>query len=179
MKKIYTILLTAFLTALIFLPGQADAQAPEQMKYQAVARDNGGNILSNQLISFRISILQGSSTGTSVYSETHQVTSNDFGLANLNIGNGTVQSGNFSSIEWSSDSYFLQVEMDETGGSAYQLMGTSQLLSVPYALQAKTADNLSKNLNSISDADGNTKIQVEKTPNDNIIRFDMAGTEFF
>ena len=154
-------------------------QSPEKMNYQAVARDNAGNILSNQLISFRISILQTSSTGTSVYNETHQTTTNDFGLANLNIGNGSIVSGNFTSITWSVDLHFLKVEMDAAGGSAFQLMGTLQLLSVPYALHAKAADSLTKSMHSLSDADGDTKIYVEKNPNDDVIRFDMAGTEFF
>lgn len=179
MKKTYTILLAVFLTAIIILPRQSNAQAPEQMKYQAVTRDNTGNVLSNQLVSFRISILQGSSTGTSLYSETHSITTNEFGLANLNIGNGTIESGNFSAIDWSSDLYFLQVEMDDTGGATYQLMGTSQLLSVPYALHAKTAESVINGSHNLSDIDGNTKIQVEKNPNDDVIRFDMAGTEFF
>ncbi len=179
MKKLITILIAVFLTASIILPRQSNAQAPEIMKYQAVARDNAGNVIANQLISFRISILLGSSSGTSVFSETHSVTSNDFGLANLNIGNGTIVSGEFSSIDWSSDLYFLQVEMDESGGSTYQLMGTSQLLSVPYALHAKTAYSLTNGMNTLSDADGNTKIQVEKYPNEDVIHFDMAGTEFF
>lgn len=179
MKKTNSILIAVFLTAIIILPRQSNAQTPEKMKYQAVARDNAGNVLSNQLISFQISILQGSSVGTSVYSETHSVSSNDFGLANLNIGNGTIVSGDFSTIDWSTDQYFLQVEMDETGGSSYQLMGTSQLLSVPYALHAKTADSAINGSHNISDTDGDTKIQVEKNPNEDIIRFDMAGTEFF
>jgi len=171
MKKVFILLLVLFIAADIM------AQAPELIKYQAVARDNGGNVLSNQLVSFRISILQGGSTGTSVYSETHQLTTNDFGLANLNIGNGTIVSGAFSSIDWSSDIHFLQVELDETGGGTYQLMGTSQLLSVPYALHAKTAESTINGSHSISDTDGDTKIQVEKTPNDDLIRFDLGGTE--
>jgi len=155
MKKQLIILAAIFLIANSFLPLQSIAQVPEKMKYQAVARDNGGNVLSNQLISFRISILQASSTGTSIYSETHQFTTNDFGLANLNIGNGTIVSGDFSIIDWSSDIYFLQVEMDETGGSAYQLMGTSQLLSVPYALHAKTAESITNIDNSSWSTTGN------------------------
>ena len=127
------------------MPPQAIAQVPEIMKYQAVIRDNAGNVLNNQLISFRISILQTSSTGTSVYSETHQITTNDFGMANLNIGNGSIVSGDFTSIAWSADLHFLKVEMDPARGTTYQLMGTSQLLSVPYAIYAKTADNITGN----------------------------------
>lgn len=118
------------------------AQTPEAFKYQAVARDAGGQILANQSVSFRISILQGSASGTSVYSETHAATTNTFGLVNLEIGDGTLASGDFSAIEWGADTYFTQIEMDASGGTNYQLMGTSQLLSVPYALHAKTAENV-------------------------------------
>ncbi len=177
MKNLFAVLTAILITVTTLLSLQASAQSTEQIKYQAVARDNGGNVLSNQLVSFRISILQTNSTGTSVYSETHQLTTNEFGLANLNIGNGAIVSGDFSLIAWSADLHFLKVEMDPAGGSAYQLMGTSQLLSVPYALHAKTADSLTKNNHSLSDADGNTKIQVEKNPNDDVIRFDIGGSE--
>jgi len=144
MKNLLTILAAILLTTIALLPRQAIAQSPEKMKYQAVARDNAGNVISNQLISFRISILPGSSTGASVYTETHQTTTNDFGLANLDIGNGTLVSGDFTSIAWSADLHFLKVELDPTGGSAFQLMGTSQLLSVPYALHAKTVDSINE-----------------------------------
>ncbi len=111
------------------------AQSPQAFKYQAVARDNTGNALANQNVKFRIGILQGSASGTLVYSETHLVTTNQFGLANMEIGNGTVISGVFADIDWGANISFLQIEMDETGsGSFYELMGTSQLLSVPYSL---------------------------------------------
>ena len=73
------------------------AQAPESINYQAVARDNSGNLLANQAIRFRLSILQGSVVGTVVYSETQLKTTNQFGLATLSIGSGTVLSGSFSS----------------------------------------------------------------------------------
>lgn len=127
------------------------AQSPEAFKYQAVTRDLSGNILANQSVSFQISILQGSSSGSSVYTETHSGTTNAFGLINLEIGNGTVVSGDFTIISWGSDLYFVKIEMDETGGTNYQLMGTSQLLSVPYSLNAKTADNVfSGNYNDLS-----------------------------
>lgn len=117
------------------------AQPPQSFKYQAVVRDNSGNVIANQNVSFRIGILQGSPSGTLVYSETHSATANDFGLVNLEIGNGTVVSGVFANIAWASGSYFLQLEIDETGGTNFQVMGTSQLLSVPYALySASTGD---------------------------------------
>lgn len=117
------------------------AQTPQAFKYQAVARNASGELITNQSVSLRISILQGSSAGTLVYSESHAVTSNDYGSVNIEIGNGTVSSGTFASIDWSTGLYFVQVEMDETGGVTYQLIGTFQLLSVPFALHAKTADS--------------------------------------
>ncbi len=118
------------------------AQTPEKIQYQAVARNASGNIIANQLVGFKISILQGSSSGNSVYTETHIGLTNGYGLVNLQIGNGTVVSGTVASIDWSSNTYFVKIEMDATGGSNYQLMGTSELLSVPYALNAKSADNV-------------------------------------
>ena len=121
---------------------QLFAQAPDQFKYQAIARDNGGAILANQSVGFEISILQNSAGGTSVYTETHAVTTNENGLVNLSIGGGASVSGNFSSIDWGGAIYFLQVKMDATGGTAYALMGSSQLLSVPYALNAKTVSSI-------------------------------------
>lgn len=133
MKKIITtIFLTLFAISVI-------AQVPEAFKYQAIARDLSGNIIANQNISLRINILQGSSTGTSVYCETHSVTSNGMGLMNLEIGNGAVVSGNFSGITWDTNSFYIKIEMDASGGTTYQPMGVSQLLSVPYALFAKTS----------------------------------------
>ncbi len=134
MKKITIVFISTMLLGLSIM-----AQAPQAFKYQAVARDIAGNLLTNQNVSFRISILQGSAGGTSIFSETHSLTTNDYGLANLNVGGGTPVSGNFSTINWGSNTYFIKVEMDPLGGSAYQLMGTSQLLSVPYALYARNS----------------------------------------
>jgi hypothetical protein len=147
MKK-FTLTLLTFVSVIMLF-----AQSPQAFKYQAVARDNTGNILNNQLVSFRISVLQGSATGTSVFSETHQAVTDDFGLTNLEIGNGTLVSGNFTTINWAVDSYFLKVELDATGGSSYQLMGASQLLSVPYALFAENIANPEDNDWTISGED--------------------------
>jgi hypothetical protein len=112
------------------------AQAPQRFNYQAVARDEAGTPLSNQNVGFRFSILQGGENGTVVYSETQSLATNDFGLVNTSVGSGTVQSGNFSTINWGSNSFFLKVEMDPAGGNAYSLIGSNQLLSVPYALHS-------------------------------------------
>jgi hypothetical protein len=116
----------------------AMAQAPQGFKYQAVSRNTSGNVLSNQTILYRISILEGSENGTVIYSENHSATSNAHGLVNFTIGNGTINYGDFSTIDWGSNTYFIQLETN-TNGSTYDLMGTSQMMSVPYALYAKTS----------------------------------------
>jgi len=124
-----------------FLAGanSLSAQSPEKFNYQAVARDASGNVLASQAVTFRISILQTTSDGTAVYVETHSTTTNAFGQVSLIIGGGTPVSGTFSSIGWGSDLFFLKTEMDAAGGTEYTHMGTTQLLSVPYALYAKSA----------------------------------------
>ena len=144
----------------LLFSNQFYSQAPQAFKYQAVARDNAGEILENQSVSFRISVLQGSASGSSVYTETHSGTTNSFGLINLQIGSGTVSSGTFSTIPWGSNSHFVQISMDETGGSNYQLMGTSQLLSVPYAIHAETATSVSGGMamDNISDVNSSTAL---------------------
>jgi len=115
------------------------AQAPESFTYQAIVRDNSGQPLPNAPVTFQFNILQSSTSGTIVYSEEQSVTTNDFGLVNLQIGQGTVQIGSFSSIDWSSDAYFLNIQIDQ--GSGLVDMGTQQFISVPYALYAKSAGN--------------------------------------
>ena len=117
------------------------AQAPNNFNYQAVARDASGNLLANQNVNFRISILQTSAVGIAVYVETHAKITNAYGQATLIIGGGTVITGNFSTINWGSNSYYLKTEMDATGGNNYSVMGTTQLLSVPYALYSNTSGN--------------------------------------
>jgi len=116
----------------------ANAQVPQAFNYQAVARDAGGNILAIQAVGIKFSILQGSSTGTLVYSETYTTTTNQFGLFTLALGQGTPVTGTFNTINWSTGAYWLKVEMDPTGGTSYVNMGTSQLLSVPYAIYANS-----------------------------------------
>ena len=140
MKKIFLIT-AAICVILLNLCNLCFAQSPQSFKYQAVARNSTGDILTNQSISIRISIHETSTGGPVVYEEEHvSETTNEFGLVNLEIGNGSVLSGTFSAIDWGSNDHFIEIEMDETGGTTYQVMGTSQLLSVPYALHAKTAE---------------------------------------
>ena len=114
----------------------AFAQAPQKMTYQAVIRDASNNLITNTTVGMQISILQGSSSGTAVYVETQAPITNTNGLATLEIGNGIIVSGTFATINWATGVYFIKTETDPTGGTAYTITGTSQLLSVPYALYA-------------------------------------------
>ncbi|WP_415372597.1 DUF1566 domain-containing protein [Patiriisocius sp. Uisw_047] len=139
MKKVFTFLVAVLITASSF------AQSPEKMSYQAVLSDSNDNLINNQAVGMRLSILQNTATGTAVYVETQTVTTNDNGLVTLAIGTGSVISGDFATIDWGGDSYFIQTEMDPTGGDTYTLTGASQLLSVPYALYAKTSGSSETN----------------------------------
>jgi len=132
-KTIYTLIGTLML---LIIAGKISAQVPQAFNYQAVARDASGNILKSQTIGIKLLIHQGSSSGTIVYSETHASTTNQFGLFTLSIGQGTPLGAAFSTISWSTGNYWIQVQMNTNGGTTYTDMGTSQLLSVPYAMYA-------------------------------------------
>ena len=129
------------LVAIATLSLSSFGQAPEGFKYQAVVRDAGNTILNNQSVGMRMTIQQGSIGGTAVYQETFSTTTNAYGLVNLEIGNGTVVTGTFATIDWANGPYFIETAVDVTGGTSYTVMGTSQLMSVPYALYAKTSGN--------------------------------------
>jgi len=118
------------------------AQTPQSFKYQAVVRDLSGNIIADQSVSFRVSILQSSETGIAVYSEIQSGATNTFGLITFNVGTGAVETGVFADINWSGNIYFLKIEIDVNGGTDYQFMGTSQLLSVPYSFHSVTNEKL-------------------------------------
>lgn len=133
MKKILSIA-TLFLGMLLTF-----AQAPEKMSYQAVIRNATGQLLANQSVAVKVSVLQTSATGTVVYSERLTGTTNVNGLLSMEIGGGTIISGTFSTINWSSGNYYLKTETDPAGGTNYSIAGTSQLLSVPYAMYAKSS----------------------------------------
>ena len=117
------------------------AQAPQMFSYQAVLRDASNHLVTSQAVGVRISILQGGVSGTVVYMETQTAVTNANGLMTLQIGGGTVMSGDFNSIDWASGPYFLKTESDPTGGTNYSIEGTQQLLSVPYALYAGASAN--------------------------------------
>ena len=136
MKKLFTFLAAVLLTASVF------AQAPEKMSYQAVIRNSSEALVTNTTVGMQISILQGSASGTAVYVETQSPTTNANGLVSLEIGVGTVVSGDFTTIDWANGTYFIKTETDPAGGTNYTIAGVSQLLSVPYALHAKTAETV-------------------------------------
>ena len=134
MKKVF--LQTALL---IFAGLTAMAQAPQQFNYQGIARSAAGAPLASQSIGLRLTVHDGSSSGATAYQETFTVTTNAYGLYNVAVGGGTVASGTFASVNWSSGAKYMEVEIDPAGGSSYASAGNSQLLSVPYALYAANA----------------------------------------
>lgn len=129
MKKL--LIVTSFCLALL---NYLNAQAPQSIKYQGVARNAAGNALNNQTLTVRITIRDNTSNGPIVYQETHNTTTSPFGLYNLNLGTGSVLSGTFSTINWAVNLKYIEQEVDF--GSGFVNMGVSQFLSVPYALYA-------------------------------------------
>jgi uncharacterized protein (TIGR02145 family) len=135
MKRVFTLIV------IIGLAINVLAQSPQKMSYQAVVRNTSGVLMDNQSVGMKISILQGSATGTPVYVETQTPTTNANGLITIEIGGGTIVTGTFAGIDWSTGVYFIKTETDPTGGTSYTITGTNQILSVPYALYSKTAGN--------------------------------------
>ncbi|WP_264520715.1 hypothetical protein [Flavobacterium sp. N1994] len=138
MKKIL-IIASLFLSALTF------AQVPQGISYQAIAINGSGAPVVSGNVRVKLSILDTSATGTVLYSETQLKTTNAQGLFNLVIGQGTIVSGTFTAINWGTNSKFLKVEMDATGGTTYVAVGTTQLLSVPYAMHAGSVASIAGN----------------------------------
>ena len=152
------------LLSLIYSLG-AFSQAPQKFSYQAIIRNTSNALVTNTTIGIRISILQGSATGTSIYTENHTPTTNLNGLATLEIGSGNNPSGFFTFIDWSTGSFFIKTETDPAGGTNYTIVSTSQLLSVPFALNsadnqwvASSGDISSKNLGNVAIGKTNTSI---------------------
>lgn len=129
---------------LLVLSSYAYSQTLESFKYQAVARTKEGQVLANKTVDFKITILQGDPSGTEVYAESHNVTSNKYGLLNLQIGNGNSPSGVFADINWGAALHYIKIEMDYVGHGNFEVVGTSPLLSVPYALHTKHAKTAEK-----------------------------------
>ena len=145
MKTLLTILLSILSVTLM-------AQVPQGVGYQGVATDSEGIELVNQSISIRASVLSGTANGTIEWEETHATSTDAFGLFTLTIGQGTnttngVQTS-FADISWGTNTHYLKIEMDVTGGSTYSNMGTNQMMSVPYALYAETSGTTANPINS-------------------------------
>ncbi len=139
MKQLFKILPFLLISIQLF------AQAPQKMSYQSVIRDSTNSLVINRAIGMKVSILRGSASGTPVFVETQHPTTNQNGLASFAIGAGTTVSGNFSTINWSDGPYFIKTQSDLQGGSNYTISGTTELLSVPYALYSENtnANNIS------------------------------------
>ena len=158
-------LLLYFCVAGLWLQAQ-----PQAIKYQAVARDADGNAVAEQQITLKLLLHSTSPTGTVVYAELHTPTTNEFGLINLEIGRGEIIEGTFSEIDWLSADYFIETQMDIAGGDNFVLMGTTQLLSVPYALSAGNAKTAQHS---------ETAVHAETaTVADGVILKDADGTPF-
>ena len=132
MKKLFT--LFALVITLI-----TNAQAPQGFNYQATVRNSTGASIVNQNVNFKFNIMLNSATSLPVFSETHMAPTDDLGQVNLVIGTGTATTGSFSTINWGTGNYYLGIELNT--GSGYVAMGTTQLLSVPYALYANSSGN--------------------------------------
>jgi len=134
MKKLYAILCLAIASLT-----QLQAQAPQGFNYQATVRNSVGDLIVNTNVYFKFNVIQGSNTAVPIFTETHYVPTDDLGQVNLIIGQGTANTGTFSELDWSLGSYYLGIELNT--GSGYVAMGTTQLLSVPYALYAENSGN--------------------------------------
>jgi hypothetical protein len=135
MKKIKLMIFVAGITFGLLASGQV----PQLIDYQGMARDGSGIPLANQGISVRMSVWQGPLPGTMVYSEKHTPVTNAYGLFHLMIGEGSVLSGNFATINWATGNYYIQTEIDPNGGNAFVDMGKSKLATVPFAFYAASA----------------------------------------
>jgi hypothetical protein len=149
-------------------------QIPQKMSYQSVIRNIGGDLVVNATIGVQISILKDSDNGTVVYSETQTNTTNENGLLSIEIGGGTPVTGTFSSINWATGIYFVKTQTDPSGGNNYTIVGTGQLLSVPYALYSANSSNQGKSTifltGEITNSEATAQITSELGPNtENII----------
>lgn len=141
MKKFFTLMVLVLMTITII------AQAPQKMSYQFVVRNASGVLVAGSPVGVRVAILQGSPTGTIIYHELFNPNpiTNANGLVSIEIGTGLAIIGTFSSINWAGGPYYIKTETDPAGGTNYSVIGTSQLLSVPYALYSKSSESIADN----------------------------------
>jgi hypothetical protein len=160
MKKLYTLLAIIATTAIF-------AQAPQGFNYQATVRNSAGALIVNQNVNFKFNIMLNSATSLPVFSETHMAPTDDLGQVNLVIGTGTATTGTFSTINWANGSYFLGIELNT--GNGYVAMGTTQLLSVPYALYANSSGNTQAATPNLADVlavnNGANNLQIKNLAN--------------
>jgi hypothetical protein len=128
-----------FLVFSIFVALNVLAQVPQGINYQAVIRNSNGTTVNNTTVGLRMRIIQGSAAGTPVYAESFTETTTNIGLVNVVLGQGAVIAGSFSTIDWGAGPYFLEIASDPTGGTNYTVMGTQQMMSVPFALYAENS----------------------------------------
>jgi hypothetical protein len=167
-------LLVLFLSLFCF--AQIQAQAPQVINYQAVVRDAGGIVVANKAVSFRLSILTGTSTGSIQYSETHSAVTNAFGLVTLGIGLGSPTFNSMSAVTWATGSKFLRVEVDINGGVNFTVLGTTQFLSVPFALYAATSGNSAASGWGLT-GNATTATNFIGTTNADDVRFNTEGSQ--
>ena len=144
---------------------ETQSQMPKAFSYQAVVRNSQGKVIAKQPVGIKVEILQGSTEGSVVYAETQTPESSQTGTVNLLIGTGTATQGVFADIDWGAATYFLRISMDLQGGSNYEVVSTTQMLPVPYALYAEKAGSVVNNGES-----------TPETPSDGTIKY---GRDFF
>lgn len=166
MNKKIRMIRTLFIAAVVcqLSIGHASAQSPRKMSYQAVVRNASNELTASTNVGMRISILQGTADGTAVYIETHAAKTNVNGLVSIEIGGGTILSGDFAAIDWSAGPYFVKTETDPNGGVNYTVTGISQLLSVPYALYAQNAGTVELSPSQIESLKGERGLQGVQGP---------------
>jgi uncharacterized protein (TIGR02145 family) len=138
--------MNARIIIMLFFPFFAFAQAPQKINFQSILRNSSGEIVANRAVNLRISILAGSANGSNVFTETHAKNTDASGLISIQIGMGTLISGVFNNINWGNQAHFIKLEADFNGGSNYVVLGTQELMSVPYALYAGKTDTSVLNL---------------------------------
>lgn len=151
MKKLISIF-----SMILLLGSVSVAQVPQKISYQAVIRNSSNALVASQAVKMRVSIIKGTATGTEVYVETHSPTTNANGIVTIEIGGGTVVSGSFAAIDWATGNTYVKTEVDPAGGTSYTLTGTTQLLTVPYAMVA----------NKLSGPVAKMEVKGETTSND-------------
>lgn len=179
MKKFYI-----FLCLAIASLTQLQAQAPQGFNYQATVRNSAGDLVVNSNVYFKFNVIKGSDTSEPIFTETHYVSTDDLGHVNLVIGQGTANLGSFSALDWSLGSYYLGIELDT--GNGYLAMGTTQLLSVPYALYAENSGNATSatpNLEAVLAENNSANYQIkdlqDPTEAQDAVTKNYAETQFY